>query len=340
MTDNRFFVAEGPFTLFQLAAHVGGSLNRPELASTSIIGVAELCEATEGQISVYCDSRHSLSFKSSHASAVVTSQKLALLHHNGCALLLCDNPRLAFALIASLFYPPVKSNGAIHPRAEVAENARLGDEVEVAAGAVIEAHASVGARTRIGANTLIGAGVQVGEDCTIGANCSITYALVGHRVAIASNTSIGGEGFGFVPGPSGLTKIPQLGRVVIGDHVDIGNNVAIDRGSLGDTMIGADTVLDNFIHIAHNVHIGMGCAFAAQVGIAGSTTIGNHVMVGGHTAIKDHITIGNGVRIAAKSGVIHDIPDGESIGGIPAIPARQWQRQIATLARLSRPKKS
>ena len=163
MPDDRFFVAEGPFTLLQLATHVGAFLSQPERATTSIKGVAELCQATEGHISVYCDTRHSLPFQNSHASAVVTSEKLAsspLI--NGCALLMCENPRLAFASIASLFHPRAKSNGAIHPRAVIAENARLGDNVEVGAGAVIKSGASVGARTRIGANTYIGAGVQIG----------------------------------------------------------------------------------------------------------------------------------------------------------------------------------
>jgi len=163
-------------------------------------------------------------------------------------------------------------------------------------------------------------------------------ALLGHHVSIASNTAIGGEGFGFVPTKTGMTKIGQLGRVVIGNHVDIGNNVAIDRGSLGDTVIGDGTVLDNLIHIAHNVRIGKGCIFAAQCGIAGSTVVGDYVMAGGHAAIKDHVVIGNRVRIAAKSGVIHNIPDGATIGGLPAIPTREWHRQTVALARLAQRK--
>jgi UDP-3-O-[3-hydroxymyristoyl] glucosamine N-acyltransferase len=338
MTDKRFFRSEGPFTLGALATRVNAVLQQPEQGDLLVHDVAELCQAGHGDLSIFHDSRHTEAFADCHASAIVTSEKLSALPHNGCAILVSADPRLAFARAGLLFYPRLTALGGRHPGAHIADTATLGADVEVAAGAVIEAGAVIGDRSRIGANALIGAGVQIGEGCTIGANCSISHALIGDNVAIAANSSIGGEGFGFVPGPEGLTKIGQLGRVVIGNHVDIGNNVAIDRGSLGDTVIGDGTVLDNLIHIAHNVHIGKYCVFAAQVGIAGSTTIGNNVIAGGHAAIKDHVTIGNNVRIAAKSGVIHNIADGQTIGGLPAIPVRQWHRQTATLSRLSRRK--
>ncbi len=338
MADKRFFQSQGPFGLAVIAGEVGALLQQPERGNMQVHDVAELCQAGQSDLSVFCEASHAAAFAASRAGAIVTSSKLGALPHGDCALLLCDDPRLAFARIGRMFYPRAASTRLRHPGAHVAQDAVLGDGVELAPGAVIESGARIGAHSRIGANSVIGAGVVIGEDCIIGTNCSISHALIGDQVTIAANTAIGGEGFGFVPAPTGLTKISQLGRVVIGNRVDIGNNVAIDRGSLGDTVIGDGTVLDNLIHIAHNVRIGKGCVFAAQVGIAGSTIVGDYVMMGGHAAVKDHVVIGNRVRIAAKSGVIHNIPDGAVIGGLPAIPTREWHRQTATLAKLARRK--
>ncbi|MBV9549220.1 MAG: UDP-3-O-(3-hydroxymyristoyl)glucosamine N-acyltransferase [Alphaproteobacteria bacterium] len=340
MADKRFFRSEGPFSLAAIAAEVGAALQQTERGNMLVYDVAELCQAGERDLSVFSDVAHTAAFAGSRAAAIVTSARLSALPHGDCAILLCDDPRLVFAHIGRMFYPRVTTSKHHHNGAHVAADAVLGADVELAPGAVVEAGARIGARSRIGANAVIGAGVELGEDCTIGANCSISHALIGHHVTIAANTAIGGEGFGFAPTRTGMTKISQLGRVLIGNHVDIGNNVAVDRGSLGDTVIGDGTALDNLVHIAHNVRLGKGCVLAAQVGIAGSTTLGDYVMMGGHAAIKDHVVIGNHVRIAAKSGVIHNIPDGSVIGGLPAIPTREWHRQTATLARLARRKPS
>ena len=338
MADKRFFQSHGPFGLAAIAAEVGAVLQQPERGDMLVQDVAELSHAGADDLSAFNDAGHAAAFADSRAGAIVTSAKLGALPHGDCAILLCDDPRLAFARIGQMFYPRATSNGLRHPGAHVAADAVLAADVELAPGAVIETGAHIGARSRIGANAVIGAGTVIGEDCTIGPNVSLSHALIGNHVVIASGTAIGGEGFGFVPTRTGLTKISQLGRVVIGNNVDIGNNVAIDRGSLGDTVIGDGTVLDNLIHIAHNVRLGKGCVIAAQCGIAGSTTLGDYVMAGGHAAIKDHVVIGNRVRIAAKSGVIHNIPDGATIGGLPAIPTREWHRQTVALARLARRK--
>jgi UDP-3-O-[3-hydroxymyristoyl] glucosamine N-acyltransferase len=335
LTDKRFFRSEGPFGLAAIAERVGATLQQPDRGAMLVHDVADLCQAESTDLSVFNDAGHATAFGSSRAAAIVTSTRLGGMPHGDCAILLCDDPRLAFARIGQMFYPKAAATGRHHASAHVADDAVLAADVELAPGAVIEAGVRIGARSRIGANAVIGAGTEIGEDCSIGPNCSISHALIGHRVTIAANSAIGGEGFGFVPTRAGLTKISQLGRVVIGNNVDIGNNVAIDRGSLGDTVIGDGTVLDNLIHIAHNVRIGKGCVFAAQIGIAGSTVVGDYVMAGGHAAIKDHVVIGSNVRIAAKSGVIHNIPDGATIGGLPAIPTRQWHRQTVALARLA-----
>ncbi|MGZ5928730.1 MAG: UDP-3-O-(3-hydroxymyristoyl)glucosamine N-acyltransferase [Rhizomicrobium sp.] len=334
MSDDRFFQADGPFSLGRIAEIVGAELAHPERAGEMIRDVAELADATSGELAVFCDPRHAPAFATSHASVVVTSKKLSAYPHNGSALLLVDDPRLAFARIGKLFYPRAQPKAFIHSRAFVAASAHVGDDTEIACGAVVGENAQIGARCRLAPNAVIGDGVIIGDDTVIGANTSISHALIGAKVSIAENVSIGGEGFGFVPGPKGPMRVFQVGRVIIEDQVEIGGNCAIDRGSLGDTVIGAMSALDNLVQIGHNVKLGKGCILAGQAGVAGSTTLGDYVMVGGAASISDHLTIGNGAKIAGKSGVMRDVAAGETVAGYPAVPVRQWHRQTAALAKL------
>ena len=334
MSDNRFFQADGPFPLGHIAGLIGAELVQPERASELVRDVAELADATEGDVAVFCDPRHAPAFAACHASVVVTSPKLSAYPHNGSALLLTEDPRLAFARIGQLFYPRVTPKPLIHARAFVADSASIGQDTEIACGAVVGDRARIGSRCRIGANAVIGEGVTIGDGTSIGANSSISHALIGRDVNIADNVSVGGEGFGFVPGPKGPLRVCQLGRVILGDGVEVGSNSAIDRGTLGDTVIGSLSVIDNLVQIGHNVKLGKGCVIAGQAGIAGSTVLGDFVMVGGAASISDHLAIGNGARIAGKSGVMRDVAAGETVAGYPAVPVRQWHKQTAALAKL------
>lgn len=334
MSDSRFFRADGPFTMGHIAEIVGAELAQPERAGEMIRDVAELTEATSGELAVFSDPRHASAFANCHASVVVTSRKLSVYPHNGSALLLADDPRLTFARIGKLFYPYPQPKSFIHSRAFVAASAHIGADTQIDAGAVVGDNAQIGSRCRIAANAVIADGVIIGDDTIVGANTSISHALIGAKVRIAENVSIGGEGFGFVPGPKGPVRIFQVGRVIIEDQVEIGGNCAIDRGSLGDTVIGAMSALDNLVQIGHNVRLGKGCIIAGQAGVAGSTTLGDYVMVGGAVSISDHLTIGSGAKIAGKSGVMRDVAPGEIVAGYPAVPVRQWHRQTAALARL------
>jgi len=201
-------------------------------------------------------------------------------------------------------------------------SAKLEDGVVVEAGAIIGAGAEIGAGSVVGAGAAIGAGTRIGRQCHIGHAATVQHALIGNHVIIHPGVRIGQDGFGYTPGPRGLEKIPQIGRVIIQDYVEIGANTAIDRGALDDTVIGEGTKIDNLVQIAHNVRIGRHCVIVAQVGIAGSTTLGDGVMIGGASGINGHVTIGDGAQLAALSGVAGDVPAGALWGGQPARPMR------------------
>jgi len=335
MTDDRFFRRSGPFWLGDLARHIGADMPRDASAEFPIHGLASLDKAERGEVSVFCEAQHRDRFQNSHASVVVTSNLLSKHEHNGTMLLLCENPRLAFAQIGHLFYPRNLPMSGIHAYARVDPSAAIGADTYVGAGAVIGADVKIGERCRIDRNAVIEDGVLIGDDCDVGANTCISHAIIGNRVRISTNVSIGGEGFGFVPGPKGLLRVPQLGRVLIEDDVEIGGNCAVDRGAMEDTVIGRGTAIDNLVQIAHNVRIGKYCVIAGQAGIAGSSTIGDFVMIGGQVAVKDHVTIGAHARIAGKSGVMRDVGAKESVAGTPAVPVREWHRQTLALAKMT-----
>lgn len=296
--------------------------------------VAALETAHEGDVSVFCDKQFAAALAGTHARAVVTERRLSRHAHNGAWLLFVANPRLAFAQIGHMFYPPDEPVENSEPQPPVHPTATISAGTQIGCGAVIGAHAIIGERCLIGPNAVIGQGVVIGDDCAIGAGCVISHALIGARVMLDANVTIGSAGFSFVPSANGLMRVPQLGRVVIEDDVQFGANCAVDRGAIGDTVIGMGTVFDNLVHIAHNVKIGHHCVIAGQVGIAGSAVIGPGVMMGGQVGIADHLTVGAGARIAAKSGVMRDIAAGETVGGFPAMPLRQWHRHTLAVKKL------
>lgn len=333
MTDDRFFLRRGPFSLGELAAHALAVLPEPESANLMLKGLAPLDSAGPEDISVFCDARHAPAFAKSAAGAIVTSAKLAGYPHNGSRLVIARDPRSAFAAIGLKFYPRTVEFPGVNETALVDPSAELGCGCQVDSGAVIGPQVKLADGCHIASNAVIAQGVEIGEGSYVGANAAVSHALIGARVRIGAGTVIGGEGFGVVLGPAGLVCSAQLGRVIIGNNVRIGGNCTIDRGALCDTIIGDNTMLDNLVQIAHNVRIGRNCIFAGQAGVAGSATIGDNVIVGGQVAISDHLTVGSNVRIAGKSGVMRDIGDGETVAGYPAVAVRQWHRQNIILAR-------
>ena len=218
----------------------------------------------------------------------------------------------------------------------MAKSATIGKGVRIDAGAVIGEKVSIGSGCWIGANTVIGDGVDIGDHSRIGALCSISHAIIGKRVLLHRGIHIGQDGFGFAPGRGGITKVPQLGCVLIGNDVEIGSGTCIDRGAGPDTIIGDGCKIDNLVMIGHNVQLGKYVIITGQCGISGSTQLGDGVMVGAQSGFAGHLKIGSGVKLAAQSGVMHDIPPGETYGGAPAIPMRDFLRQTVTLAKLAK----
>jgi UDP-3-O-[3-hydroxymyristoyl] glucosamine N-acyltransferase len=339
MPDPTFFHRTGPYSSEHLAAHVGAQLVRGNSRALELDDVAELDEANERSICLFAETAYLQALRQTKAAAVVTTAPLA--SSAVCTtmdVLLVDQPRLAFAMIEQLFYPKAPLTAWISPRATVSDQAVIGAGCRIEPGAVIEAQVRLGEGCHVGPNAVLGEGVSLGVGCSIGANVTMSHTVAGDRVHVFANAAIGRPGFGFVKTSRGLLRMPQLGRVIIGDDVEIGSGCTVDRGTLGDTRIGAGCKIDNGVQIAHNVTMGIGCILAGHVGIAGSATIEDFVVIGGGVVISDHVTVGTRVQIAVGSCVIRDVAAKTAVGGYPAVAVRQWHRQTVAVTRLARQK--
>ena len=337
MADSRFFATAGPFDLGTLAQMAGAEIVEGREKKAGVFrGVAPLDTAGPAEVSFFDNPRYAASFAHSKAGVCVARPEAVKQAPATMALLVSANPYLGYARIAQAFHPTAVVQPGIAATASIDPSARLAGSCRIDPGAVIGAGAEIGARCHVGANVVIGPGVRLGEGCVVEPGATLVYCLIGARVLIHAGVRIGQDGFGFATGAEGHVKVPQLGRVLIGDDVEIGANTTIDRGAGPDTVIGAGTQIDNLVQIGHNVVLGKGCVVVAQVGISGSTKVGDFVVIGGQAGFTGHISIGNKARIAAQSGVMRDIAEGETVGGTPAMPLREFFRRVAVLDRLVR----
>jgi UDP-3-O-[3-hydroxymyristoyl] glucosamine N-acyltransferase len=301
-----------------------------------LTGVAPLQTAAPDQVSFLDNRKYAAALDETRAGAVIVHPDMAARVPKDTVAITTEQPYVAWARVAALFHPEPPADPGIHPTAVVAADAVIDPGAEVGPFAVIGARAEIAAGCRIGPHAVIGAGVVLGRDCRVGAHASISHALVGNRVYIYTGARIGQDGFGFAVADTGFLTVPQIGRVVIGDDVEIGANTTIDRGSMQDTVIGAGSRLDNLVMIGHNVTLGRACVIVSQVGISGSTTVGDQVQMGGQAGLAGHLKIGRGARIGGQAGVMADVPAGADVIGSPAQPVREFFRHVALLRKLAR----
>lgn len=339
MADSRFFDCVGELSLRDLADISSAEIAGDDTEGKRLFGdVAPLETATSNDVSFLDNKKYLDAFTLSKAGVCIVKPQMADRAPAGMALLLTPEPYHAYARVAQAFYPTKPFDSYRAPTCFVDDTASIGDDTCIEHGVYVGKNASIGSRCKIAPNAVIGVGVVIGDDTYVGPSVSLTHCLIGNRVFINAGVRIGQDGFGFALGAAGHLKVPQLGRVIVEDGVDIGANTTIDRGAGPDTVIGAGTVIDNLVQIGHNAQIGRGCVIVSQVGISGSTHVGQFVMMGGQVGIAGHLKIGDGVRIAAQSGVMRDIEPGTTVSGSPAIPAREFWRQVASVSALTKKK--
>lgn len=340
MSDPQFFARSAGLSLAELAKIAGAAEPPAQFAARRITGIAALDQAGPGDL-VFCDNRRFVDeLAMTRACACLVSPRFASAVPTAVAPLVVDKPYPAFVAASRALFPEAlrPSNlfrDAKREGAHIDPAAHLEPDVQVGPAAVIGAGAEIGSGTVIGAGTVIGPQVRIGRNCSIAAGVTVTHALIGDGVIIHPGCRIGQDGFGYVMGPGGHTKIPQLGRVIIQDRVEIGANSTIDRGGLRDTVIGEGTKIDNLVQVGHNTSVGRHCVIIAQTGISGSVEIGDFAVLAARAGVYDHIKIGEGAQIAAQGVVWADVPPGARLGGWPVRPVRQWLREIATLEKLA-----
>jgi len=346
MTEPFFFQQRAELTLREVVALTAAVPRRAADLDRRVAGIAALDRAGPSDLCFLDNAKFAAAAAICEAGACLTLERLADLLPDRVSLLFVGEPYRAFVEVARRLFPAalrpsslfetngVASAAAVHP------TARLESGVTIDPGAVIGPRAVIGAATLIGAGAVIGPDVRIGRDCAVGPNVSITHALIGDRVIIHPGCRIGQDGFGYLMGASGHLKVPQIGRVIIQDGVEVGANTTIDRGAMSDTVIGEGTKIDNLVQIGHNVMIGRHCVLASQTGVSGSAIIEDGVMMGGQAGIADHVTIGAGTALGAQAGVMHDTPPGARWVGTPAKPIKQFFREVAAIERLARQDKA
>jgi UDP-3-O-[3-hydroxymyristoyl] glucosamine N-acyltransferase len=341
MRDPVFLRQSEGLTLDEIASLTGATIIARSKSTTRILDIAPLDRAGPHDLTFLESRNFAVHAANTYAGVCLTTAALAKELPPRVSVLTVGEPYRAFVTAARELFPQALRPSSLAGReqatgAHVDPGARMEDGVAVEPGAVIGPDVEIGSGTIVGANAVIGSGVRIGRDCSIGSNTTVSNTLIGDRVIVHPGCNIGQDGFGFVMGGNGHLKVPQVGRVIIQDDVEIGAGTTIDRGAIRDTVIGEGTKIDNLVQVGHNVSIGRHCIVVAQSGISGSSTLEDFVVLGARVGVNNNVTIGEGAQIAAISVVHGDVPPGARWGGTPAKPVKQWFREIMVLERLAR----
>jgi len=324
VSNNRFFVKQGPIPLKDIAKLINCATNSSISNDFKINGFQSLDKAEKQDMTFLNSSKYKDFSLKTKAAACITSPNLSKFLPEKCIKLSVKNVLFAVTQVSKMFYPDADIDfpdtnlqsfeklESLYPNAKVGKNVLIGKNVKI------------GKNTYIGSNSIIESNVDIGNNCVIGSLVLIRNSLISDSVNIQDGTKVGIKGFGFIPIKNKNMRTPHIGKVILGEGVEVGSNSTIDRGSFGDTVIGKNTFIDNQVHIAHNVQIGENCMIAGQVGFAGSTTVGNNVVIGGQAGISGHLTIGNNVKIGGGSGVIENISDNLQVMGYPAVSLKNF----------------
>ena len=322
MSDINFFKSKGPFYLHELLDDISNKNNKVKISDIKTINHAGKSDLTFLNSTSYTD----LALKTK-AAACITTESLQRYLPKNCKKILVKNVLFSLAKASKKLYPNADLD---YPDKSIVDSKKLSSKyasVTFGKNIFIGNKVKIGSKTSIGSNTLIEHSVQIGKNCLIGSNVTIRNTIIGNNVVVQDGCKIGVKGFGFIPNKIKNFRFPHIGRVILGDNVELGANCTIDRGSIGDTIIGENTFLDNQVHMAHNVKVGKNCMIAGQVGFAGSSTIGDNVSIGGQAGVSGHLKIGNNVRIGGGSGVVKNIPNNTTVMGYPAVPLKEFLKK-------------
>lgn len=333
MTDPKGENGPAALTVADIGALVGGRV--PAGADMTVAGIGPVDEARGDQMAFLATKRYVRHIPDSRASSFLVLAELETYLGDNVPRVVVDDPHPALRTVLAHFHPEPRQPVEVHRTAVLGRGVEIGERVSIGPYAVLEDGVRVGTGSRIGAHCVIGRNTSVGSDCILHPHV-VTYhdTVLGDRVVVHSGSRLGSDGFGFTLVDGEHLKMPQVGRCIIEDDVEIGANSTVDRGSLGDTVLGRGSKTDNLVHLAHNVRVGARSLFAALVGVAGSTRVGEGVWMGGQVGVSDHLEIGDGARLAIATKLMRDVPAGETMSGHPARPHRLQMRRQAGLARL------